>query len=174
MSKKKQMTKQIVKSTNSKNFRREMAIKNNLFNRYMLFRYSLAGLFFSNVYWIMIQFYQPSIYITLPILLAVLVIIACAEQFKMYGTKEVYLKYTELALRLQAGLQVLMLVLLWLPGQFAKAFPIFADNSVGHIFIALILVLGFLMVGVNIRRLNQIKKNEDKYYYRFSNIEKLI
>lgn len=36
--------------------RREMALTNTFFNRYLLLRYSIALFFFGNIYWLLSQF----------------------------------------------------------------------------------------------------------------------
>lgn len=56
--------------------------------------------------------------------------------------------------------------------QFSTLFPIFADNQVGHLFIAIILILGLLLVFYNLGRIQEILANKDRYYVRFQTIEK--
>jgi len=51
--------------------RREMALTNTFFNRYLLLRYSIALFFFGNVYWLLNQFISPSLIIIFPIMLIV-------------------------------------------------------------------------------------------------------
>ena len=53
-------------STQKRDLKQETTWKNNLFARYILFRYSLALLFFANIYWIMILSYQLNVIIILP------------------------------------------------------------------------------------------------------------
>ena len=52
-------------STQKRDLKQETTWKNNLFARYILFRYSLALLFFANIYWIMILSYQLNVIIIL-------------------------------------------------------------------------------------------------------------
>ena len=47
--------------------RRETALKNTFFNRYLLLRYTIALFFFGNIYWLLNQFIRPSFVIVLPI-----------------------------------------------------------------------------------------------------------
>ena len=65
--------------------RRETALKNTFFNRYLLLRYTIALFFFGNIYWLLNQFIRPSFVIVLPITLIVLAILATVEQFRLYA-----------------------------------------------------------------------------------------
>ena len=56
--------------------RRETALKNTFFNRYLLLRYTIALFFFGNIYWLLNQFIRPSFVIVLPITLIILAILA--------------------------------------------------------------------------------------------------
>ena len=75
----------MVRDTKNRDLKQEMTLKNNLFSRYMIFRYSLALLFFANIYWIMILSYRFNFIIILPIIELCLLIGAIAEQFTLYG-----------------------------------------------------------------------------------------
>lgn len=74
--------------------RRETALKNTFFNRYLLLRYTIALFFFGNIYWLLNQFIRPSFVIVLPITLIVLAILATVEQFRLYGKHDERLKVT--------------------------------------------------------------------------------
>ena len=58
--------------------KRKTTLKNNLFSRYLLFRYSLALFFFVNLYWTFPLIYKPSVYVILPVSLLILIVLACA------------------------------------------------------------------------------------------------
>lgn len=90
----------------------------------MLFRYSLAVFFFANLYWLLVQLFQPSLYLILPSLMLIAIIIATAEQFKLYSAEESRLTKTEFVLRAQAILQGLIVVLVIL-GHISTLFPTF-------------------------------------------------
>ena len=92
--------------------RRETALKNTFFNRYLLLRYTIALFFFGNIYWLLNQFIRPSFVIVLPITLIVLAILATVEQFRLYGKRDERLKVTQMFVRSQAVIQVGLLVLL--------------------------------------------------------------
>ncbi|MCS4488339.1 hypothetical protein NXS10_05135 [Streptococcus sp. SQ9-PEA] len=151
--------------------KKEMILKNSYFNRYMLFRYSLALFFFSNIYWGIILWAQMGLYIILPSLLLVLIAWSYAEQFRMYGTQQIYLKRTKQTFYCQGATQILLLALTVMTNQFSKIFPIFADNLSSHLFIAMLLILGILLVLYNLKRIQEISENKDRYYRRFQAIE---
>ncbi|MGT2948328.1 hypothetical protein [Streptococcus devriesei] len=163
------------KKAENQQLKKTMTLKNNLFSRYLLFRYSLALFFFVNLYWILSLVYRPSVYLILPVILLFLIIAACAEQFKLYGAKEVYLKHTERALKMQVIVELLLLAATMIPRQLPIAVPFFSDTMPAHIFFALLQFLGLVICWYNLKRIRQIKNNEDKFYHRFHNhIEKYI
>lgn len=145
--------------------------KSQLFNRYMLFRYSLAAFFFANLYWLLVQLFKPGLYLILPLLMLIAIVIATAEQFKLYSAEDSRLTKTEMALRGQAILQVLTVVLVIL-GKISTLFPTFSNHTSAMLFVIGLQLLGFALVALNMKRLEQIKQNTDKYYLRFQIIEK--
>lgn len=154
-------------STQKRDLKQETTWKNNLFARYMLFRYSLALLFFANIYWIMILSYQLNVIIILPILQLLLIVIACAEQFTLYGKTTVVLKWTKLAFLGQIAVNLIGILLVILPYQFEQAFPIFSNGLSGKVFVIVLQLLGLGISQLNIKRIEQVKNNTDKFYYRF-------
>lgn len=150
-----------------RDLKQEMTWKNSLFARYMLFRYSLALFFFANIYWIMILSYQLSVVIILPMLQLLLIVIACAEQFTLYGKTTVSLKWTKLAFVGQVVVNIFAILLVILPGQFDQIFPIFSNQLSGKLFVMMLQVLGLGISQVNLKRIEQVKHNTDKFYYRF-------
>ena len=90
----------------------------------------------------------------------------------MYGTKNVYLTITRGTLYFQGIVQLLLFLMIVTTNQFSTLFPIFADNQVGHLFIAIILILGLLLVFYNLGRIQEILANKDRYYVRFQTFEK--
>lgn len=155
-------------STQKRDLKQETTWKNNLFARYILFRYSLALLFFANIYWIMILSYQLNIIIIiLPILQLLLIAIAFAEQFTLYGKITVALKWTKLAFLGQIAVSLIGILLVILPYQFEQAFPIFSNGLSGKVFVIVLQLLGLGLSQLNIKRIEQVKNNTDKFYYRF-------
>lgn len=47
--------------------RREMALTNTFFNRYLLLRYSIALFFFGNIYWLLNQLLVPRLLLFSPL-----------------------------------------------------------------------------------------------------------
>lgn len=154
-------------STQKRDLKQETTWKNNLFARYILFRYSLALLFFANIYWIMILSYQLNVIIILPILQLLLIAIAFAEQFTLYGKITVALKWTKLAFLGQITVSLIGILLVILPYQFEQAFPIFSNGLSGKVFVIVLQLLGLGLSQLNIKRIEQVKNNTDKFYYRF-------
>lgn len=154
-------------STQKRDLKQETTWKNNLFARYILFRYSLALLFFANIYWIMILSYQLNVIIILPILQLLLIAIAFAEQFTLYGKITVALKWTKLAFLGQIAVSLIGILLVILPYQFEQAFPIFCNGLSGKVFVIVLQLLGLGLSQLNIKRIEQVKNNTDKFYYRF-------
>lgn len=154
-------------STQKRDLKQETTWKNNLFARYILFRYSLALLFFANIYWIMILSYQLNVIIILPILQLLLIAIAFAEQFTLYGKITIALKWTKLAFLGQIAVSLIGILLVILPYQFEQAFPIFSNGLSGKVFVIVLQLLGLGLSQLNIKRIEQVKNNTDKFYYRF-------
>lgn len=140
-------------STQKRDLKQETTWKNNLFARYILFRYSLALLFFANIYWIMILSYQLNVIIILPILQLLLIAIAFAEQFTLYGKITVALKWTKLAFLGQIAVSLIGILLVILPYQFEQAFPIFSNGLSGKVFVIVLQLLGLGLSQLNIKRI---------------------
>ena len=140
--------------------RRETALKNTFFNRYLLLRYTIALFFFGNIYWLLNQFIRPSFVIVLPITLIVLAILATVEQFRLYGKRDERLKVTQM-----------FIVLTW-TSLFTTLFPIFENNQAARFFVFVILLLGFGLCLLNLKRIQEIYERKDKAYQRFIQLEK--
>ncbi|HEU6776207.1 TPA: hypothetical protein V0416_001956 [Streptococcus pneumoniae] len=152
--------------------RREMALTNTFFNRYLLLRYSIALFFFGNVYWLLSQFISPSpIIIIFPIMLIVFSILATVEQFKLYGNRKEKLGITLMFVRIQMLISIGLLVLTW-TSWFKNLFPIFENNQVARLFVFVVLLLGLVLSLLDIRRIKKIYKRTDKAYQQFVQLEK--
>lgn len=151
--------------------RRETALKNTFFNRYLLLRYTIALFFFGNIYWLLNQFIRPSLVIVLPITLIVLAILATVEQFRLYGKRDERLKVTRMFVRSQAVIQVGLLVLTW-TSWFTTLFPIFENNQTARFFVFVLLLLGLGLCLLNLKRIQEIYERKDKAYQRFIQLEK--
>ncbi|HEU4235977.1 PTS transporter [Streptococcus pneumoniae] len=152
--------------------RREMALTNTFFNRYLLLRYSIALFFFGNIYWLLNQFISPSpIIIIFPIMLIVFSILATIEQFKLYGNRKEKLGITLMFVRIQMLISIGLLVLTW-TSWFKNLFPIFENNQVARLFVFVVLLLGLVLSLLDIRRIKKIYKRTDKAYQQFVQLEK--
>lgn len=151
--------------------RRETALKNTFFNRYLLLRYTIALFFFGNIYWLLNEFIRPSFVIVLPITLIVLAILATVEQFRLYGKRDERLKVTQMFVRSQAVIQMGLLVLTW-TSLFTTLFPIFENNQAARFFVFVILLLGLGLCLLNLKRIQEIYERKDKAYQRFIQLEK--
>ncbi|WP_373774397.1 hypothetical protein [Streptococcus ferus] len=157
-----------------RDLKKETALKNNLFSRYMLLRYSLALLFFANLYWLLIVGFWNMPYMLLPLVLLILVTRSCAEQFLLYGSRQPVLKWSKLAFLSQLVVQIFLLLFLIFSPRITWLFPVFSNGSSARFFLLGIQLLGLLIVLFNLRRIKQISTNTDKFYYRFQTIEKYI
>lgn len=152
--------------------KREYQLKNTYFNRYMLLRYSLAGFFFANLYWVLGLLFEPGFLLALPIGLLFLILLASAEQFRMYGTRNIYLKITWYAFVGQALVNGGLLLFLLFGGQASLLSPVFGPTDLARLLLAAMQVVGILLAFFNLYRIKQVRENRDSFYYRFQTIEK--
>jgi putative membrane protein len=151
--------------------RRETALKNTFFNRFLLLRYSIALFFFGNIYWVLIQFIRPSLVMIFPIILVVFSILATVEQFRLYGKRSVRLGITQMFVCLQAIISTGLLVLTW-TSWFTYLFPIFENNQLARVFVFIVLLLGLVISLLDIRRIQDIYQQKDKAFQRYIQLEK--
>ncbi len=135
--------------------------------------YQLPDQQFANLYWFIVQIFQPSFYLLIPILLLISIILATAEQFKLYSSTVPVLKKTELALKLQAIINVTVILLVLL-NQTSILFPTFTNRTAAKALVIGLQVLGLSLVSLNLKRAEQVKHNVDKHYLRFQTIEKYL
>ena len=115
----------MVRDTKNRDLKQEMTLKIIVFSIHD-FRYSLALLFFANIYWIMILSYRFNFIIILPIIELCLLIGAIAEQFTLYGKMKAVLKVTKLAFLGQIAVNVIAIMLVILPHQLEMHFQYLA------------------------------------------------
>lgn len=151
--------------------RRETALKNTFFNRYLLLRYSIALFFFGNIYWLLNQFIRPSLVMIFPVILIAFSILATVEQFRLYGKRNERLGITQMFVRLQAIILTGLLVLTW-TSWFTNLFPIFENNQVARVFVFIVLLMGLVLSLLDIRRIQDLYQRKDKAYKRFIQLEK--
>lgn len=151
--------------------RQATALKNSMFNRYLLLRYSLATFFFANIYWVLIGLTNESWVMIVPSVLIILNVKACVEQFKLYGKEEVILKSTKSYLYIQTYVNLILMILIW-TNNFTTIFPILANNLTSRIFSFTILSVGLILLLFNLRRITQIYNNTDKAYKYLRQMQK--
>ena len=154
--------------------RKENSLKSTYFNRYLMLRYSLAAMFFGNLYWLLVQLFNWTLYAVIPIVLLILSILAIAEQFKMYGTKEVYLSKTRLFFNLQSIVQLLLIALVLCTDQISIIFPVFTTKLTSKLFVAFLLGLGLLISILNLQRIKLITEGRDRALLRLQQLEKTM
>ncbi|KXT75713.1 hypothetical protein STRDD12_00825 [Streptococcus sp. DD12] len=148
-------------------------LRNMRFNRYLLLRYSLALFFFANMYWLMISFIKLSLFACLPVAVIALTSLASAEQFRLYSSEKVVLRWTQVAFQVQLVVQILLLVLVAF-GQMTRLFPVFANNTNALAFVFILVSLGTLLCVLDLRRIELILRNEDRAYQRYQQLVKTI
>lgn len=154
--------------------RKENSLKSTYFNRYLMLRYSLAAMFFGNLYWLLVQLFNWTLYAVIPIILLIYSILAIAEQFKMYGTKEVYLTKTRLFFNLQSIVQILLIALVLCTDQISIIFPIFTAKLNSKLIIAFVLGLGQLVSLFILHRIRLILEGRDRALLRLQQLEKIM
>ena len=151
--------------------RRETALKNTFFNRYLLLRYTIALFFFGNIYWLLNQFIRPSFVIVLPVTLIVLAILATVEQFRLYFKRYERMKLTQMFFSSKDVIKV-GIIFLKCTSLFTTLFPIFENNQAARFFVFVILLLVLGLCLLNLKRIQEIYERKDKAYQRFIQLEK--
>ena len=131
-------------------------------------------MFIGNLYWLLVQLFNWTLYAVIPIVLLISSILAIAEQFKMYGTKEVYLTKTRLFFNLQLIVQLLLIVLVLCTDQISIIFPIFTAKLNSKLFIAFVLGLGLLISLFSLHRIRLILEGRDRALLRLQQLEKIM
>lgn len=148
-------------------YKKELTKRNFRYNRYLLLRYSLAVLFFSNVYWGLALYLDKSIYLLLPLSLMMLAIMAISEHVKLYGANEnelpklqwnVYYHFCQL------GINILLLALTIFNSNFTELFPVLTNSPEAKIAITAILLMGVTISVCCLKRVFNINRNKDKHY----------
>lgn len=154
--------------------RKENSLKSTYFNRYLMLRYSLAAMFFGSLYWLLVQLFNWTLYVVVPIILLFFAVLAIAEQFKMYGTKEVYLTKTRMFFNLQSIVQILLIALVLCTDQISIIFPVFTAKLTSKLFIAFVLGLGLLISLFSLHRIRLILEGRDRALLRLQKLEKIM
>lgn len=154
-------------------FRKQTSLKAMYFNRYLLIRYMIALLFFSNLYWMFTLIMSKSILFILPATLLILWIAAIIEQTKMYSNHKNNARFSMIAFLINGTCNLLQIIMIsvWDTNIF---YPFVIDNYQNTLTVLIMLLIGLLILLLGCIRLNAIKKNKDKHYQRILNYEKII
>ena len=151
--------------------RKQTSLRSMFFSRFILLRYTIALFLFTNLYWLIIQIANKSWFMLLPIGLLIGYIMASAEQLKIYGSQKAEIRWTELILKYQMMIQLVLLVMTSFSNQFTTVFPIFSNSVSARVFQGILLILGMLLVHFNLLKVQRIKVNKDKGYFRYKDFE---
>lgn len=147
--------------------KKETALKNFRYNRFLLLRYLLAGFFFTNVYWGLSLAMSRSAWVLLPLGLLVLSVPAIAEHLRLYGypSDDVRnrLKWHRLYQMTQMITNVILLLSVSTNVGFEHVFPFFTNNGSSKGFAGCIMLAGLLLSGVILKRIASIYGQRDKH-----------
>ncbi|MGT2784849.1 hypothetical protein [Streptococcus merionis] len=154
--------------------RKQAALKSTKFSRYLMMRYSIAGFFFANLYWLVAQILEWSFYGLIPIVMLILSVLAAAEQLRMYGTDTVYLSWTKVFFQVAFVLQMVLIGWIYLTDQLGLMFPVFSDSIATKLFLTGLWSVGIVLAYANLHRIALIANNKDKAYHRIKQLEKFV
>lgn len=156
-------------------YKNEVAKRHFRYNRYLLLRYSLAILFFSNIYWGLALLLDQKRAVLLPLGLLVLSLGAISEHVKLYNQKEQAPPRLQLNFYyhlIQLGANLFLLGLTFLTFDFTKLFPFFTNSSQARGLLLTLLLTGSLLSLLCLRRMRLIHQNKDKHYGYIKEYEK--
>lgn len=157
--------------------KKDTALKNFRYNRFLLLRYLLAGFFFTNIYWLLSLAMSKSAWALLPLGLLVLSVPAIAEHLRLYGypSDDVrdQLKGHRLYQITQAITNVVLLVSVLTNLGFGQVFPFFKNNATSKGFVSCILLAGILLSAVILKRISSIYSQKDKHASYITEFSKL-
>ncbi len=146
--------------------RKENAVKNMYYTRYLLIRYVVAFYFFVNLYWtLVLTMSEAYSAMVLPIVLMVFAALAIWEQTRMYSKEQRSPRVTIGFFRVSviANLSIIGLVVFQ---QSAHLFPFFNVNLSSSLVLIGIQLVGLLLSSWMLLKLHRINRNIDKHYYR--------
>ena len=157
--------------------KKETALKNFRYNRFLLLRYLLAGFFFTNLYWLLSLAMSKSMWALLPLGLIVLSVPAIAEHLRLYGypSDDVrnQLKWHRFYQRTQLAVNGILLLSVLTNLGFSQVFPFFTNNTTSKGFVSCILIVGILLSGIILKRISSIYSQKDKHASYITEFSKL-
>ncbi|MBO1307976.1 hypothetical protein JZO70_17510 [Enterococcus sp. 669A] len=161
----------------TRDIKKETALKNFRYNRFLILRYLLAGFFFSNLYWLLMLFMSRSWYALLPASLFILTLPAIGEHAKLYGdmTDQIQnkLRHHKFYLSIQLGMNLVLLVISFTEGGFQRLYPFLTTSSQAKAALVTILLVGIFMSAFCIHRIRRIYLQQDKHYEYIQEFAKL-
>lgn len=137
------------------------------FNRFLLLRYSLALFFFVNLNWLLTLYLSNQATAFLPLLLLIGLAICLYEQLKVYNKSQEpveQLTVTKGYLIAQGIGNVFLIGAVWMMNGMQYFFPFLHDTLQTRSVMTAILAVGIGLALWNVKRLERISQNKDKYY----------
>lgn len=157
--------------------KKETALKNFRYNRFLLLRYLLAGFFFTNLYWLLSLAMSKSMWALLPLGLIVLSVPAIAEHLRLYGypSDDVrdQLKWHRLYQITQIVMNIILFAAVLTNLGFEQVFPFFTNNMTSKGFVSCILIVEIMLSGIILKRINSIYSQKDKHASYITEFSKL-
>lgn len=133
------------------------------FNRFLLFRYVVAFLFFLNIYWLVLLIFVHQWTMFLPVVLILAILPVIWEHFKKLHDTSNKLPLSKAYFWLQLVVNVGLLVICATP-LFTSFYPFMSAK--GKTLIIALLAVGILLCLYMERRINQIENDRDRYLKR--------
>lgn len=137
------------------------------FNRFLLLRYSLALFFFVNLNWLLTLYLSNRVMAFFPLVLLIGMGICLYEQLKVYNKSQEpveQLTVTKGYLTAQSVGNVLLIGTVWAVNGMQYFFPFLHDTIETRLAMTGILGIGILLAVWNLKRIQRISQNKDKYY----------
>lgn len=154
--------------------RQEQSVKSMYYNRYLLIRYVIAAIFFTNLYWLICMIMVRSSLYVIPLLLMMILTISMAEQVKIYSAPTNDARYTKYVFVVLLWTNVLLAVMTCFAVPFDQLYPFLLNENKSRGLVLAILFIQICLTLLSLNRLRQIKNNEDKHYCRIQQYEKTL
>ncbi|GCF93606.1 hypothetical protein NRIC_14970 [Enterococcus florum] len=148
--------------------KKETALKNFRFNRFLILRYFLAAFFFSNLYWLLMLFMGRSWSALLPLSLIILAVPAIMDHARLYGEMsdqvQQKLRHHSFYQYVQLILNGFLLVVSLTDSGIRRLFPFLTATSEAKAAIFSVLMIGIFMSAFCLHRIQRIYRQKDKHY----------
>lgn len=146
------------------------SLKSMYYQRYLLLHYSIACIFFTNLYWC-ISLHNMCMII--PMLLCIGCVFSCIESVTAFEKKHMHTKWTSIVFKLQLFANICFMIIGWSP--FSKyLYPFLTVSLASSFFISGLCIMGIILSYGCLHRLHNISLNKDKHYQRIKEYEKII